>query len=1196
MLLTSSALSFAAPAAAQDATWRLNPPTANLQVPANWSPATVPTGVATFGQSSKTTLTILGGPGFFDIDTFRFNAGAPAYTFITGLNVLEFNGLGIVNSSSNAPTFNVNGGLSFFNSSTAANAIITAGVNGLVTFDDNSTAGTAAITNHNSGVTEFLSSSTAGAAVISNNNLGATRFFDSSTAGAAVITNESLGITRFLNSSTAGTAQITNNAGGFTFFNGASTAANATIINNGGGTTEFGLSGGPGTASADHATIINAAGSSGFGSGGFTEFNASTTAGNATIITENNAGVFFFDNSTGGQARFITNAGGVFDISQLATTGMTAGSIEGAGTYFLGSMQLTVGGNNLSTEVSGVISDGTCGCFGPGGTGGSLVKVGTGTLLLTGINTYTGGTTISAGTLQLGNGGTTGSIMGDVLDNSILAINHSDAVTLAGLISGSGALQQIGTGTTTLTAANTYTGPTTVSAGTLTISATGSITSNVTNNATFNNAGTVTGSLTNIGTANNTGTITGGLTNTGTFNAAGVVNGAIANDAGMFMVTGALTSDGTFANAGGAMLMVGAATYTLQGLLTNDGVITVASGGQLIATAGGIANAASGSITVAAGSTVRDDLNNAGLVTNNGAYFANVASNTGIITNNAAWTGNINNGGAFNNAGTVSGDLTNTAGITTNTGTISGAVTVSGGALTGTGTVGNTDVTSGGIFMPGSGTPGSSMTVTGNLNFAPGAIYVVNVNPATASFANVSGTATPGGATVEAFFIPGGNFSKQYVILNAGIVSGTFAPTVVNFNLPAGFTDNLSYDVTHAYLNLNLSYAPSSGGLNINQQNVANGLINSFNVNGSIPGTFVGLTPAGLTQLSGEVGAGFIPTAFQAGNLFLNLLLNPSLDGHFNTGGFGTFGYAEEPPKAATSAFAAVDRKQTSVFDSRYGFWGGAYGGSGNIDGNATTGSHDTGSQIYGFASGLDYRLTPDTLVGFALAGGGTHWSLDQGLGSGRSDMFQAGLYGKSRWGAAYVSGALAYSFHDVTTNRTVTIAGTDQLQAGFRANVLSGRLEGGYRYATPWLRVTPYGAVQVQSLSLPSYAESATSGSNQFALNYASQTVTTTRTELGARFDKTYLMDRGAVLTLFSRAAWAHDVGNTARASAIFQALPASNFIVYGAQPAPDGALITGGAEYKLVGGWSVLAKFDGEFSNTTALYSGSGTIKKVW
>ena len=233
--------------------------------------------------------------------------------------------------------------------------------------------------------------------------------------------------------------------------------------------------------------------------------------------------------------------------------------------------------------------------------------------------------------------------------------------------------------------------------------------------------------------------------------------------------------------------------------------------------------------------------------------------------------------------------------------------------------------------------------------------------------------------------------------------------------------------------------------------------------------------------------------------MFLNLMLNPSFGTNSNGGTFGPIGFADEAravPPAAASAFAAVDRNKANSFDSRYGFWGAAFGGSASIDGNATTGSHDTNSQVYGFAAGLDYHATPDTILGFALGGGGTHWGLDQGLGSGRSDMFQAGVYAKTRWGAAYLSGALAYSFHDVTTDRTVTIAGTDMLEAKFKANMVSGRLEGGYRYAMPWVGVTPYGAVQVQSIALPSYGETATSGSSMFALSFhASQTVTTTRT-----------------------------------------------------------------------------------------------------
>ncbi|PVY30454.1 autotransporter-associated beta strand repeat-containing protein, partial [Paraburkholderia silvatlantica] len=112
------------------------------------------------------------------------------------------------------------------------------------------------------------------------------------------------------------------------------------------------------------------------------------------------------------------------------------------------------------------------------------------TTVLTGVNTYTGGTTISAGTLQLGNGTTNGSITGNVTDNAILAFDPASGTTMTepGVISGTGQVQQIGTGTTVLTGTNIYTGGTTISAGTLQLgngSTNGSIAGNITDNATL---------------------------------------------------------------------------------------------------------------------------------------------------------------------------------------------------------------------------------------------------------------------------------------------------------------------------------------------------------------------------------------------------------------------------------------------------------------------------------------------------------------------------------------------------------------------------------------------------------------------------------------------------------------------------------------------------------------------------------------
>ena len=98
---------------------------------------------------------------------------------------------------------------------------------------------------------------------------------------------------------------------------------------------------------------------------------------------------------------------------------------------------------------------------------GNLVKQGTGALTLSDTSRYTGGTTITAGTLQIGNGGTTGSIIGDVANDGVLAFDRSDDVAFTGKVSGTGSLVQQGAGTLTLTGANSYTGGTTITAGTL---------------------------------------------------------------------------------------------------------------------------------------------------------------------------------------------------------------------------------------------------------------------------------------------------------------------------------------------------------------------------------------------------------------------------------------------------------------------------------------------------------------------------------------------------------------------------------------------------------------------------------------------------------------------------------------------------------------------------------------------------------
>ncbi|MDF2597460.1 MAG: hypothetical protein K0Q54_283 [Methylobacterium brachiatum] len=374
------------------------------------------------------------------------------------------------------------------------------------------------------------------------------------------------------------------------------------------------------------------------------------------------------------------------------------GSLAGQGRVALGSARLTAGGDGTSTSFSGTLD----------GAGG-LTKAGAGTLTLAGSNTYTGGTTIAAGTLQVGNGGTSGSLVGDVANAGTLAFNRADAVTFAGTISGPGSLAQRGPGTLTLTAAHSFTGPTTLAAGGLSLTASASLVSPVVTLAgtTLTNAGTLAGGLTNAGTTTTGGTVAGGITNTGALIAtAGALDGAIRN-AGQVAVTGPVASDAGFANAAGASLTV-SGRYALAGALDNAGTVTLTEGGQL--RAGRVANA--GLLTVAAQASVVDDLVNTGRLVNAGAYTADAVNapggtliNTGRFTTVSA---PLANAGTLVTTGTLTGGLSNTGPVQA-AGVLAGPVSNAPGGvivLTGT-TTGITRLANDGAFDLG----GTALTV-----------------------------------------------------------------------------------------------------------------------------------------------------------------------------------------------------------------------------------------------------------------------------------------------------------------------------------------------------------------------------------------------------------------------------------------------------------------------------------------------------
>jgi uncharacterized protein with beta-barrel porin domain len=393
----------------------------------------------------------------------------------------------------------------------------------------------------------------------------------------------------------------------------------------------------------------------------------------------------------------------------------------------------------------------------------------------------------------------------------------------------------------------------------------------------------------------------------------------------------------------------------------------------------------------------------------------------------------------------------------------------------------------------------------------------------------------------------------------------------------------------------------------VNQLNVGRAIDNFFNNGGALPPAFVslyGLTGSNLTnaldQLSGEAATGAQKVAFQLTDQFLNVMLDPFVDGRSGVGGADhpALGFAPEretmPPEIALAYASALKAPPlTPVYEPRWTAWGGAYGGSNRTTGDlAIIGSHDLSARTVGGAAGLDYHFTPDTVVGFALGGGGTNWSLSQGLGGGKSDAFQAGVYGASRFGPAYLAAAFAFTNHWMSTDRTAV---GDRLTASFNAQSFGGRIESGYRFGTPYGGITPYAAIQAQSFHTPGYTET-DAIANGFALTFNGRDASDTRSELGTRFDRVLAVYSNAVLALRGRVAWAHDWVSDPSLLPAFQALPGASFVVNGATPAKNSALASAGAELRLANGVTLLAKFDGEFAAHSTTYAGTGTVRYVW
>ena len=974
--------------------------------------------------------------------------------------------------------------------------------------------------------------------------------------------------------------------------------------------------------------------SSGFGSGIYTQ----TTAGGVTTLNIANnvtgTGVFFGAVAAAG-------------VNGATTVNMTAGTVTGntaaieASSFGTGGVRVNMTGGSIGTSAAA--TGGNAGIYaqssGTAGdvyvTGGQIfakytgVYAGISNAASTGnvkvdangaILVTTTPVTIDQGAIfatNAGSGATTVNV------NAAVVAQGNDAVGVTATGKGGGAV-------TINVGADISAGPTINSRAVTAGGTNGTTTINMTSGTILTGGDAL--RATSLGTGNVVVNMTGGQIGGQGFSTLGGVGIAASNPTG---ASGAInvTAGAIHTSMDGIQTTIGNAANNSNTVITANGAIRAELRG-ISATSGafGISarTAGTGSINITT---------NASVVGAQGVGFSGGSNNS--LTNSA--TGNISTLAGISGYAVLGGTGNETV---SNFGTINGIVDLGGGAnrLTNRSSglynagafvvvgAGNSFTNSGRYAPGGTGTV-SYTSVTGNFVQTSSGVYMVDVTPTASDKTGVSGTASLGG-TVQATFTPGNYIAKSYTILSSNGRTGTFAH-LNTIGLPSGFTASLSYNTTDAKLDLTASLGGTGGGgtggggtggggpggggsgsggigtaLTQNQSTVATTLNNYFNAGNSLPAQFVtlfGLSGTslanGLDQISGEVATGAPTAGFRVTDSFLNMMLDPFMEMQLGEGPSRprAIGYASEPAlppavAAANNAVGATAASAVGTVEQRWGTWAAAYGAQAKRNADTVVGSHALDARNGGGAAGVDYRLSADTIIGAAISGGFTNWGVDT-LGSGRGETFQAGLYSSTKLGNGYVSAAVAYGWHDLSTNRTVMLPGAfDRLDANFKAQSYGGRVEAGYRIALMNFGITPYVAGQAQSFHTPAYTETGVAGAGGFALAYAAQTSSQIRSELGSRFDNRFMLDGGSELILRGRAAWLHDYSDRITTEAAFQVLPGTELTVTGAAPVRDAALVSLGSELRFARGFSLASKVDAELFGHGNAYSGTATLRYGW
>ncbi len=934
-------------------------------------------------------------------------------------------------------------------------------------------------------------------------------------------TNIETGTLQLGNGSTTGsvTGDITDN--GTLVFDHANTITYAGVISGGGTLKQSGT--GTLILTGDNSftglTTITLGDTLQLGNGGETGSIAGGIANRGTLIFDR-SNTFTYAGTITGQGNVELTGGGT-----LIFTGTNTYS---GGTAISSGSTLQIGDGGTGGLFQGVVTDNGTLAFDHSDTvtfkakisgSGVLAQIGTGTTIFTAASSYTGGTLIGAGTLQIGNGGTTGMIVGDVMDNSALAFNRTDDIGFSGAISGSGMVLQKGSGTLTLSGNNTYSGGTGVGTGTLEAASSGAL---------------GTGPLSLDGTPATLVLDNGvDLANPVSIAQTSFID---VNGSDSATLSGTLSGSAPFEKDGtGTLIVSGNNAKTYSGDISFHGTLSVGATGALgtgTVTVLGSNLALADGVTFANPTVLADDLT---IEQNGGAatIIGPISSNGGAWGITKTGTGTL----TLANNNTFTGQTIAANGVLIIGGSLLGGVTVNSGA-----SVAITGVVAGGVNVQAGGTLsqpalGQGFTKATLASYSEtDSTLSINFGGISSGFAN-SSLAVPGmvvlqGGILDAHPTASTNdyaFDQRYIVIaSPNAISGAF-------NNPAGFVAN-AYD---ADLLQRIRY--DLGGVVLEVRRLID-----FSAVGTAPdqkaaGAAIDSTEADATDSWANLlnALSLLSPAKQA-NALSQISGESLLDAtHIASDGLDVF---DDHLRAHVIDVGGGPGGRVATLGDNSHIWIATLGRDEHTNSyNSYSGYH---TQVGELAFGGDTALNDAITAGVAASTGRPRQTNSDLSTSISGNLNAYGVYGRFDPGPAYITAALTTDTVRLHEHRLIAFGPVDDpASASFHQRATMGSIELD-------LRLAAFGG-EMEPLFRFSYIENTQSGFQEtdngtgLGLNIARYSHDTLTETVGARWRRVF-HDNGAWIAPEATAAVALDgVDDLPATHAVLQGAPANTGIV---------------------------------------------------